>query len=99
MDSGASSVQDADPACLEFDSQVDAQTAYDEDPFENSNLDQDFDGQACEDFFNPAPTVATPVPPSGGIEALESAASVAFEDDGKIYSSGILVVGEVPADE
>jgi hypothetical protein len=98
-DPGASSIEDADPACLEFDTQADAQAAYDEDPFENSNLDQDFDGQACEDFFNPAPAVATPAPPSGGVEALESAAAVAFEADGKMYSSGILVVGEVPADE
>lgn len=98
MDSGASSVEDADPACLEFDTQLDAQAAYDEDPFENSNLDQDFDGQACEDFFNPAAEVATPAP-SGGVEALEAAAAVAFESDGNMYSSGILVVGEVPADE
>ena len=98
-DSGASSIEDADPACLEFDTQADAQAAYDEDPFENSNLDQDFDGQACEDFFNPAPAVATPAPPAGGVEALEAAAAVAYEADGNMYSSGILVVGEVPADE
>jgi hypothetical protein len=94
MGASGAGIEDADPACLEYDSQEDAQAAYDEDPFTNSNLDQDFDGQACEDLFAPA-AAASPVAPSGGIEALESFAAVAYEEDGKLYSSAILRVGEV----
>jgi hypothetical protein len=88
---GGSGIEDADPACLEYDSQEEAQAAYDEDPFTNSNLDQDFDGQACEDLFNPP---ASPETPSGSIEALEAFASVSYEEDGAIHSSAILHVGE-----
>ena len=94
MSEGASGIEDADPACLEFSSQEEAQAAYDEDPFENSNLDQDFDGQACEDLFAAAEAEATPAAPSGNVEALQAFAAVAYERDGNLYSSAILTVAE-----
>ena len=58
---------DADPSCGEYATQADAQAAYDEDQFENYQLDQDFDGEACEDFFgapaaSPAPSTDPFVP-------------------------------------
>lgn len=92
---GGSGIEDSDPACLEFDTQEDAQAAYDEDAFENSNLDQDFDGQACEDLFAPAVAEATPAASSGSVEALQAFAAVAYESDGYLYSSAILTVAEV----
>lgn len=94
MSEGGAGIEDADPACLEYDSQEEAQAAYDEDPFANSNLDQDFDGQACEDLFAPAAAAATPMAPTGSVEALEAFAAVAYEEDGNVYQSAILRVGE-----
>ena len=94
MSEGASGIEDADPACLEFASQEEAQAAYDEDPFENSNLDQDFDGQACEDLFAAATAEASPVAPSGSVEALQAFAAVSYESEGNLYSSAILTVAE-----
>ena len=93
MGAGASGISDADPACLEFSSQDEAQAAFDEDIFANSNLDQDFDGQACEDFFMTATPEATPVA-SGSLESLEAFGAVAYESDGNLYSSAILFVAD-----
>ena len=87
------SAPDADPACLEFDSQEEAQAAFDEDPFENSNLDQDIDDEACEDFFASATPAATPVS-TGNPEAIKAFAAVGYEDGGNIYSSAILYIPE-----
>ncbi|MDQ3513571.1 MAG: DUF3352 domain-containing protein [Chloroflexota bacterium] len=46
-------IADASPACDEYDSQEEAQAAYDDDP-SLFDLDQDFDGEACEDAFGGA---------------------------------------------
>lgn len=94
MGEGASGIEDSDPACLEFSSQEDAQDAFDEDTFANSNLDQDFDGQACEDLFAPAAAEASPTASSGSVEALQAFAAVAYESGGYVYSSAILTVAE-----
>lgn len=94
MGEGASGIEDSDPACLEFSSQEDAQAAFDEDTFANSNLDQDFDGEACEDLFAPAVAEASPTAPSGSVEALHAFAAVAYESGGYLYSSAILTVAE-----
>lgn len=48
--SDSDSIEDASPDCAEYTSQEDAQAAYDDDP-SLFDLDQDFDGEACEDFF------------------------------------------------
>ncbi|MBA2754822.1 MAG: DUF3352 domain-containing protein [Chloroflexia bacterium] len=59
-------IADASPACDEYDSQEEAQAAYDDDP-SLFDLDQDFDGEACEDAF-------------GGAEASPEAEAEAFQD-------------------
>ncbi len=89
--SSSSSVLDADPACGEFDSQADAQAAYDEDDFENFNLDLDWDGEACEDFFSPA-TPDAGVTGVGDINVL-SVGSVTFNDGESVGSSTLILIG------
>ncbi len=84
-------VSDADPACGEFETQEDAQAAYDEDSFENFALDQDFDGQACEDFFAPATPGAETGSPYANIKAL---AGVSFVSDGMMGTSSILSIAD-----
>jgi len=97
-DDEASGTLDADEACAAFPTQEAAQTAYDEDIFANGDLDQDFDGEACEDFFAAATPVAAASPAAGiaaadfsGIRAL---ALVAFEDQNLRRSSTILYIEE-----
>ena len=85
-------VEDADPACADFSTQAAAQETYDADPFANSDLDQDFDGEACEDFFDAAPA-ATPLT-TGSYEAIEALAAVAYRGEGVIGSSTILYIAE-----
>jgi len=83
------SVVDADPDCADYDTQMVAQAAYDADPFANAALDQDFDGEACEDFF------AGGTPAAAGVigpEAVEALAYAAREEDGMIAASGILAI-------
>lgn len=89
---GTGSVPDADPACAEYDSQADAQAAYDEDPFELSDLDQDFDGEACEDAFG---TPATPEPMLTDIDlsGIVAYGQVTFQGDGFTASEGLFLVG------
>lgn len=91
---------DADPACADYDSQADAQDAYDADPFAESALDQDFDGDACEDFFVAATPEASPAAAAGSLDALQALASVSYrtDDPGVVGSSTILFIGELEAD-
>lgn len=86
-----SGVTDDDPACAEFDSQFDAQAAYDDDPFTYSDLDLDFDGQACEDYFAPA---GTPVPTIDEIDfsAVVAYGQVTFNGDGFTASEGLFLL-------
>jgi hypothetical protein len=91
--SGGADIVDADPACADYETQEAAQEAYDDDPFENSALDQDFDGEACEDFFAPA-TPEAETAPTGSLEALKAFAAVSYLD-GDIYGqSAILFIAE-----
>ena len=85
-------VADADPACGEFDTQEEAQAAYDEDSFENFALDQDFDGTACEDFFAPG----TPVAAEGTSQFsnIKSIATVAFVQDDVTGTSTLLHIAD-----
>jgi hypothetical protein len=65
--SDTASIEDASAECAEYATQEEAQAAYDEDPslFE---LDQDFDGESCEDYF------------SGGESASPETEEIAFQD-------------------
>lgn len=87
-----SSTLDADPSCGEYETQADAQAAYDADGFENFILDLDFDGGACEDYFSPA----TPDAGATGIGDINilSVGSVMFTDGDTMGSSTIILIGE-----
>lgn len=89
MDSG-----DASEACAEFSSQAAAQEAYEADTIENFDLDLDFDGEACEDYF--AAPEATPVADAsaGEFAGIRSFATVSYKEDGLAYTSSILLIAE-----
>lgn len=84
-------ITDADPACGEYTTQADAQAAYDEDQFENFQLDQDFDGEACEDFFNPV--AATPEASGNPYPNVVGLASVSTQQDGVNGTTTFLLIG------
>lgn len=90
--SGGTGVVDADPACGDYDDATGAQEAFDADPIEQAALDQDFDGEACEDYFATGTPVATPA--ITGPEAIEALAAVTYERDGMIVNSAILAITE-----
>jgi hypothetical protein len=85
------SVEDADEACGEFASQEEAQAAYDEDPFGNFLLDQNFNGVACEDYF--APQAATPIAEANPYANIMGLATVMTEVDGVNGSSSFFLIG------
>jgi hypothetical protein len=84
-------VEDADEACGEFASQEEAQAAYDEDPFGNFMLDQNFDGVACEDYF--ALQGATPAAEASPYANILGLATVMTEEDGVNGSSSFFLIG------
>jgi hypothetical protein len=101
---------DAHQDCDQFGTQAEAQAAYDAFAPGSFQLDQDFDGEACEDYFNPSaaaatPETAQPVSPSEtgvaiGPETLAAFTAfgmVAYEEDGNSRTSSLLLV--VDADE
>ncbi len=87
-----SSEPDADPACADYASQEEAQLAYDEDSFELWNLDLDFDGEACEDFFNTS-TPASPVAEETVTINLISSGTVTYNNGDSIGSSSVILIG------
>ena len=88
-------VEDASPDCAEYDSQDEAQAAYDDDPslFE---LDQDFDGEACDDYFSTG--AASPEAGETQFQDLDLSAIQAFgmvsfvQDDGVRGTSLIIYI-------
>lgn len=92
--SGSTEVLDNDLACEDYASQEEAQAAYDEDPIGLWNLDLDYDGEACEDFFGaPASSPAA----TGGITEninLVAVGTVSYTDGDLYRTSTILLVGE-----
>jgi Protein of unknown function (DUF3352) len=89
---GGAEARDANAACANFPDQAAAQAAYDADPMTNMDLDQNFNGKACEDFFASASPEATPMA-TGGLSNLTAFGEVQFVRDGKLGSSAILVIG------
>jgi hypothetical protein len=87
----ASSTPDNDPACAEFDSQEEAQEAYEEEF--NFDLDLDFDGEACEDFFAPATPSASPVSSTDALNIL-GIGTVTYDADGDIGQSTLIAIGD-----
>lgn len=93
MDSSMS-VLDNDEACGDYATQEEAQAAYDEDEFGLWNLDLDYDGQACEDYFaESASPAASPVSMSDDLSIL-SVGSVSYMDGDMYRSSSILLIGD-----
>lgn len=86
------SMVDADPSCGEFASQAEAQAAYDEDQFENFMLDQDFDGEACEDYFSPS--AATPTAVENPYSNVLGLATVTTQENGVNGTTTFLLIGE-----
>ena len=101
FDSG-SKIVDASPACANYATQEEAQAAYDRADPDTFDLDQDFDGQVCEDYFAPAATETT----SNGSDEIEQAlanadysaikafALVAHDDNGLHRTSSILYIAK-----
>ena len=83
--------EDASPDCGEYETQEEAQEAYDDDPGSLIDLDQDFDGEACEDFFADE---ASPEAPAPDFSAIQAFATVLFERDDLRGSSTILYIPE-----
>lgn len=83
-------ITDADVACLDYDSQEAAQTAYVEDPIALMDLDMDFDGTACEDAF--AETGATPVAETGSLANIRAFATVTYQDGDYMASDALLYI-------
>ena len=91
LDMGSTLDNDAD--CGNYSTQPEAQAAYDADSITNYDLDMDFDGVACEDFFSAATPEATPAATSQ-YPALKSFALVSYKKDGLSYTSSILVIND-----
>jgi len=94
---GETGIEDAAPACADYESQEAAQEAYDAGEEGTFDLDQDFDGEVCEDFFAAAtPEVATAAAATPVTEvdlsALRAFALVAYEENGLRRSSSILYI-------
>lgn len=69
----ASATNDANPDCAQFESQADAQAAYDAFAPGSFQLDQDFDGEACENYFDQGDN--PPASPVTELTALSSTGS------------------------
>ncbi len=89
-----SGITDASPDCGPYETQAAAQAAYDEDPGGLIDLDQDFDGEACEDFFVSAAATPDATPEVTGFSAITALATVAFQGDGVTGTSTILYISE-----
>lgn len=85
-------IEDASEKCAEYATQEEAQAAYEEDMFVNYELDQDFDMQACEDFFAPAGAEASPTP-EFNLAALKSVTIVTYEKDGFSGATFLIAIG------
>ncbi|MDP9363212.1 MAG: DUF3352 domain-containing protein [Chloroflexota bacterium] len=96
---GGDELVDAAEACADYDSQEEAQEAYDAGEEGTFDLDQDFDGEACEDFFAAATPAAEATPIAEEVaeidlSALTSFALVAYDEDGNRRASGLLAIAD-----
>ena len=91
MSMNSSSTPDNDPKCGEYATQEEAQAAYDE-TFD-FDLDQDFDGEACEDYFSEATPEASPASISSSLNIL-GIGMVTYDADGNVAQSAIIAIGE-----
>jgi hypothetical protein len=97
--------EDASDACADYATQEDAQTAYDAGEPDTFDLDQEFDGEVCEDYFAPAAADTSDDSADTGSDiedtltnvdysAVKAFAVVGHEEDGLQHASGILYIAE-----
>jgi Protein of unknown function (DUF3352) len=98
-------IPDASESCANYETQEEAQEAYDNAESGTFDLDQDFDGQVCEDYFGGAETIAAATPEQDGAaptdaladvdySAIKALAFVAYNDGDVQRSSSILYITE-----
>ncbi len=90
--SSSSSTPDAGEKCADYSSQADAQAELEAEGGFSFDLDQDFDGQACEDYFATPSPDASPTPELN-LDALKSLTIVTYEKDGMAGTSALLLIG------
>lgn len=97
---------DASESCANYADQAEAQSAYDAAEPDTFDLDQDFDGEVCEDFF--ATSEPSAVVEDDGMfddeaadmfadidySAIQAYAQVSYDQDGMSRSSAILYIAE-----
>jgi Protein of unknown function (DUF3352) len=88
----AAATPDAGEKCAEYNSQAAAQAELDAEGGFSFDLDQDFDGQACEDYFATPEPMASPTP-EFNYKAIKSFTLVTYEKDGLAGASALLVIG------
>jgi hypothetical protein len=106
---GMGEIPDASESCANYATQEEAQAAYDAAEADTFDLDQDFDGEVCEDFFAAAGAAAeTDEDPAEGEDtdnpedvladvdysAIKAFAIASYEEDGLSRSSAILYISE-----
>ena len=100
-------IKDASESCGNYETQEEAQAAYDAAESGTFDLDQDFDGQVCEDYFGSAGTASetaagTPAAQDGAqpadalanvdYSAIKAFASVSYGDGDVQRTSSILYI-------
>jgi hypothetical protein len=103
---GSSGMTDASESCANYATQAEAQAAYDAGEPDTFDLDQDFDGVVCEDYF--ATSESTPMAASASDEngdaenpfanvdlsGIEAYGLVTYNDNDMQRSSAILYIAE-----
>lgn len=88
-----STIEDNSPDCAKFSSEEAAQAAYDKDQFANFDLDRDYDGTACEDFFGATTPEASPASVTSSIN-VQSVGTASYVKDGMNATSTIILIGQ-----
>jgi hypothetical protein len=105
---GTDQISDASESCGDYESQEEAQAAYDAAESGTFDLDQDFDGEVCEDYFDTADAAsatdeatededgAAPADALAEIDysAIKAFATVSYADGDVQRSSSILYITE-----
>lgn len=101
---GMGEITDASETCADYATQAEAQAAYDAAEPDTFDLDQDFDGDVCEDFFAAGDDALEDDAMSDAdfeaalaevdYSAVKAFASVSFEDGGLQRGSSILYISE-----
>lgn len=97
-------ITDASDTCANYATQEEAQAAYDTAEPDTFDLDQDFDGQVCEDFFAPATgdgassnsddSEIEEAFADADLSAIKAFATVSHNEDGMQRTSSILYIAE-----